>query len=158
MKTYREFSPTSFDTRGLGLPENQDWLVGPCGTNRDADVLTQANWKALNNELDKIDPDLLDHEVHRFGHWANGWFEIVIIRPNSKCVEFALECESGLANYPVLCENTLADLELESALDWWVIMSLKERVELCSKLDVNIFLARRKEPPTRCLEWLIDNI
>lgn len=85
MKSFKDWAPTGFDTRGLGLPEKQEWFVCEFGQNRDSDLVTIQKFSALVRRLDKIDPDRNDHEVHRFGHWACGWFEIVIVRPDSEC-------------------------------------------------------------------------
>ena len=113
MMTYSEFRPTAFDARGLGLDDRQDWLVGPVSQTRDSEALERANFKVAMEELDRVDPEGDDHELHRFGHWGPGWFEIVIIRPDTDCHREAIDMEAALADYPVLCEHTWSEMELE---------------------------------------------
>lgn len=113
LKTYREFRPTAFDARGLGCEDRQTWLVGPCSRTRDSGTLERANFDALVQSLEAIDPDGTDHEVHRFGHWGPGWFEIVLVRPDSKAHEEAAECACALENYPVLSDDLYSQYESE---------------------------------------------
>lgn len=113
MKLYREFAPSTFDEKGLCLPERQDWFVHPCGTNRDADALTRSNWRVAERALTLTDPAGEDYETHRFGHWACGWFEIVIVRPGSDCAALAAAHEKRLAEYPILDELDYSALEAE---------------------------------------------
>lgn len=115
MKTYRNWSPTSFDTSGLNLDDRQDWLVAPCGTNRDADVLTESNY---HTQLTRFG-DGNDHEVHRFHHWACGWFEIVLVRPGSDAHWIADALEARLTDYPILDENDHSEREYEAACETW---------------------------------------
>jgi len=119
MKRYAEFKPTGFDCKGLGLDDQQDWLVHPCGTNRDANALTRSNFEVSVRDLEKLDPDGNDHEVHRFGHWACGWFEIIIVRPETPCAADAESTEAGLADYPVCCDSHFSETEEQEALKTW---------------------------------------
>jgi len=116
MQTYSQFRPTGFDARGLSLPDQQNWLVAPCGRNRDSDALTESNFrcclKALGGESDTV-------EVHRFGHWACGWLEIIIVQPGSDAERIANEIESSLADYPVLDDMDFSELENEQANEVW---------------------------------------
>jgi hypothetical protein len=115
LPTYRTWKPTGFDTPGLGLEERQDWLVGPCSRNRDSEALTRSNWDVFERELDAVDPT--GYEVHRFGHWANGWFEIVLVKPDSKAYERACELACFLADYPILDESHYSNLLCEEGID-----------------------------------------
>jgi len=98
MQTYREFRPTGFDVAGLGCDDRQDWLVGPCSITRDSGILDLSNWHSMIADFERIDPDGEDHEIHSFGHWACGWFEIMLIRPNSAVAQSAEEIEGALEN------------------------------------------------------------
>src|SRR5690349_11232303 len=106
MKPYREFRPTGFDPRGLALDDQQDWLVLPCTRNRDSDCLTESNFDAA---LKQLGGESDDCEVHRFRHWACGWFEIIIVRPGSAAEKEAHEIEAALDDYPVLDEMDLSE-------------------------------------------------
>jgi hypothetical protein len=117
MKTYSEFQPTAFDPKGLGCRDMQDWLVAPCSVNRDSGPRTQSNWacqlKALGGETD-------DCQVHRFGHWGPGWFEIVLINPaRTDLVAIADSLESFLADYPVLDDEDCSQREHDDYVESW---------------------------------------
>ena len=158
MRPYSEFQPTGFDRKGAFLygedEENgnrQTWLVAPCGTNRDAEALTRSNWRGQLAELRRIDPKRDDHEVHRFGHWGPGWFELVLIRPASKCADLCEELERALANYPVLDDEDFSREEDEEAQELWRHSSVADRLHYIGRCGadpkVSMFAARRDELP-----------
>lgn len=132
MNTYKTFRPTSFDHAGICLPDNQDWLVAPVGRNRDSDCLAESNFgtfvKAMGGESENV-------QIHRFGHWANGWFEIVLINPAMpELVKLAQELEGSLENYPVLDENDFSEREHNEANEIWKnCYREKERIEYIRK-------------------------
>jgi hypothetical protein len=106
LKRYKDWSPTSHDTKGLGLDgENgrQDWYVAPVIRTRDSGPLQASNFFAAEARLAKEGP--LDYEVHRFGHWVNGWFEIILIRPGTACAAAGQALADCLADYPILDEE-----------------------------------------------------
>lgn len=117
MKPYSEFRPTSFDCRGLALPDQQNWLVAPCGTNRDADALTRSNF---NSFLKALGGESATVQVHRFGHWGPGWFEIILIDPADVArVKLAEEIEAALQDYPIVSEEDFSREETEEANEVW---------------------------------------
>lgn len=116
--TYANYRPTGFDIKGLGLDDRQDWLVAPCGRNRDSEALDESNFAAmvtmLGGESDTV-------EVHRFGHWACGWYEICLVHPDRE--SDLDEIAGALENYPVLDDEDLSRREheeYESAWDSWL--------------------------------------
>lgn len=145
MITYREFRPTGFDCAGLGLEEQQDWYVCPCGINRDSGILAEANWIAQKEILEKFDSD--DWELHRFGHWANGWFEIIIVRPDSAAYNEMYSVESALSYYPVLDDSKFSELEYEAKCKMWRSATPKERREWLERSGLSKKLAYRKTLP-----------
>lgn len=132
MKTYKTFRPTSFDRAGICLPDNQEWLVAPVSRNRDSNCLSESNFaafvKAMGGESENV-------QVHRFGHWANGWFEIVLINPALPgLVKQAEELEGALENYPVLDEGDFSEREQDEAnATWRNCYTEKERIEYIRK-------------------------
>ncbi len=116
MNTYATFRPTAFDPAGLALDDRQDWLVAPCGRTRDSGPLELSNFdaalKAMGGEGDDV-------EVHRFGHWGPGWFEIVIVRPDSHAATVAQDMETALENYPVLDDEDFSRREWEDYESGW---------------------------------------
>jgi hypothetical protein len=162
MKRYKEFRPSTFDVAGLNLPDRQNWLVAPVTINRDSDLLEESNWNVVVKDLRLSDDNQeeSDVEIHRFRHWACGWFEICLVRPGSKAEEKAREWESALAEYPIACENDYSERENEAVCKYWAECSIKERMAIIkdSRSEVSIFAARRKDLPCDLYETVRDII
>lgn len=149
MQTYKNYRPTACDIAGLGCEDRQDWFVAPCSITRDSGPLERSNWRVLNKDFDSIDPDGTDHETHRFGHWACGWFEIILVRPDSACAKSAESWEAALSDYPIACEHDFSEEEEEEANEVWRnCYNLRERVRLCAENRVSIFAARHDYYPS----------
>lgn len=121
-RTYREFQPTGFDSRANfiaydseAIDSIQSWLVGPSRT-RDSDCLEESNFavilKDLGGEGDNV-------QVHRFGHWACGWYELILIRPETPEAASWAEWEGALANYPVASDEDFSEREGVAADETW---------------------------------------
>lgn len=136
MQAYKDFRPTGFDPRGISLPDQQNWLVLPCGQNRDSNALDRSNFECALEELGG-ESDAV--EIHRFGHWACGWFEIIIVDPASEKAAIAFEIEAALENYPVLNEEHFSELEYSEVSDYWARMSVRDRIEYLARADLSIF-------------------
>lgn len=108
---YKDWAPTQFDTKGLGMPDRQDWLVCPVMHTRDSGPLDESNFhstlKSLGGESDAV-------EVHRFGHWGPGWFEVILVSPDGPIKDLG-EIVCSLADYPVLDEHDFSVREQEAA-------------------------------------------
>lgn len=111
---YKDWAPSAHDCKGLNLPDQQDWLVLPTTRNRDSGPLDMSNFIAALAELG-YESDTV--EVHRFGHWACGWFEIILAAPSRRAEVEALA--ERLDNYPVLDEDDLGQRELDAAWESW---------------------------------------
>lgn len=146
---YGEWRPTSFDSRGLGLPERQDWRVLPAMLTRDSGVLARSNFRVACTSLATVDPDGEHHERHTFGHWGPGWIEIIVVNPNAPdaVITEAGGIAASLESYPVLSESDYSELEWATAADTWCGMSTRERIEVCARYRVSIFAARRDDVP-----------
>lgn len=148
MNTYRTFQPTGFDVKGLNAESRGigDFLVLPCGQNRDSGQLEQSNFavalEMLGGESDTV-------QVHRFGHWACGWFELLLVDPTDTAhVAIAEDIEASLADYPVLNDEDFSNREYEAAAKYWEQMSVRARVQwLERERDISVFAARRDELP-----------
>lgn len=93
-----------------GSFERADWVVS-VGRNRDSDTLAESNFSVA---LERLGGESKNVEVCRFGHWACGWFELIMINPKSlKHVKIALEIHESLERYPVLDEFDYFDRENE---------------------------------------------
>lgn len=114
MIKYSDYSPTSFDSKGLVLDDQQDWLVLGLIKTRDSDCLDNSNFDCALNELGG-ESDVV--EVHRFGHWGSGWFEIILIDPQAEYkIKIAEDIERSLANDPILDGELYSELEYKKTL------------------------------------------
>lgn len=141
---YSAWRPTVFDTHGRGLPERQDWFVVPVIQTRDSNTLEESNFaaalQALGGESSLV-------EVHRFGHWGPGWFEIILVAPHAPQVSIAEDIDRALANYPVLDDMDYSERQLIRATEIWQHSSLSSRIQFCRRYDVSIFASRRDDLP-----------
>lgn len=117
MEPYKQHQPTGFDRAGAFLPDRQDWLVAPVTQTRDSGPIDESNFhsflKGLGGESDDV-------EVHRFGHWACGWYEIILVDAKaSAIVALAQEMEDTLEGYPVLDEQDLSERESKAEQEGW---------------------------------------
>ena len=118
-KRYGEHSPTPFD-RNIniddGETERSQWFIMPVTQNRDSQCLDQSNFaaflKGLGGESESV-------EVHRFGHWGPGWYEIIIVHPDSPVLDEAYDMARALEDYPVLDEEDNGRRESEEAEETW---------------------------------------
>ena len=125
MQTYASFSPTGFDHHINFEDSRESWLI-LLSQNRDSDCLTRSNFtcalEALGGESETV-------EVHRFGHWGCGWFELILVDPNSPQAQIAQDIENALSDYPVLNEEHFSELEeLEALQVWQNCYSPKDRI------------------------------
>lgn len=83
---------------------------------RDSEILTESNWicalKELGGEGDNV-------EIHRFGHWAFGWWEALCVHKGSDQEKTAQEIENSLEDYPVLNEEHFSEMETDEANRTW---------------------------------------
>lgn len=116
MLRYNEYRPTQFDTAGAFLGDRGNWLVVPVIQTRDSGPLELSNFtaalKMLGGEGDNV-------EVHRFGHWGPGWFEIIIVRPETAEAETAADIERSLEDYPLLDDSDFSEREFQDYQDSW---------------------------------------
>ncbi len=151
IKQYKDWAPLQFDPKGLNLSNQQDWLVAPVIWTRDSGALEESNFrvvlKALDGESNMV-------EVHRFGHWGPGWFEIILCHPS---LREALEYwQIALENYPIADEMDFNKLKHERAQDAWADMNLRERIEACSRNRISILAARHEWYPADLQSYLGD--
>lgn len=113
-----EHTPTAFDHSAAQFFDSEDprrnWLVVPVGQNRDSRELETSNFAAA---LEILGGESETVEVHRFGHWACGWYEIIIVDPSREAEVEAIE--NRLENYPVLDEDDFSNREHEAYLEDW---------------------------------------
>ena len=87
-----------------GEMEHADWVV-VIGRNRDSEVLEESNFASA---LEQLGGESKNVEIHRFGHWGCGWFELLMVNPKHlKSLRVAYNIHKSLEHYPVLVENLL---------------------------------------------------
>jgi hypothetical protein len=138
---YGDFRPTGFDQH-IALDDREDWIVVPCMRIRDSGTLDESNFasalESLGGESDTI-------EVHRFGHWGPGWFEIILAHPSRKSE--VDDIEAALESYPVLDEEDLSERECEAEDAAWSDYGARDiRRKLCETFSLSESTA----------EWLTD--
>lgn len=139
MKRYSEFRPTSLDGH-IPVEDREDWFVAPVARNRDSGTLDLSNFESA---LEMLGGEGVSVEVHRFGHWAHGWFEIILVHPHlAGQVE---EIEATLEYYPVLDDEDYSRREWEEDLDSWDSWGRREVLAALAK-DFGLSEATR--------EWL----
>ena len=153
MQAYRDYRPTVFDVRGLAGESHgiSEYLVAPVMRTRDSDALEESNFAVALNMLGGESGDV---EVHRFGHWGPGWFEIILVRPGTSAAAIAADIEDRLEDYPVLDETDWSEREYSEACERWDGMSTSERIEYCARAGVSIFAARHDEIPDGVYEYI----
>lgn len=149
---YRDFAPTPFDHKGAFLDdEKQNWLLVPVSRTRDSGILSNSNFETAEKMLDDIDPERESFESHSFGHWGPGWFEILIVAPNSRAAAIAQEIGDALENYPVLSDDDYSKREWEGTIESWNASRLDDRIEACRNAGISIFAARHDDiVPSEC--------
>lgn len=169
--TVQEWSPTGFD-HSIGafsrLDEYQHWLVLPFIQTRDSQPYERANYDAVVEALDGActkhwwfwwqgqqvegEPDYSnDYQEHRFGHWGPGWYDVIIVKPDTEAAREAQSITDAFENYPCVDEEKLSEYEWEEAEEYWGSMSIGDRIEVIASgkygIEANIFAARRDELP-----------
>lgn len=112
------------------------------GQHRDSDALDRSNWEVITTDLEERfgeeDPvpaydtktwALGEWEVtsgwhiERFGHWAVGWVEYLVVDVNTPAFEAMVEWREKLDGYPVADDDHFSELEwseLHEHAEWMV--------------------------------------
>lgn len=151
MIRYAEYSPSGFDGRGAfshnigdDSTPGEDWMV-VIGRNRDSGILDRHNWE----EACRILPEGDDVQIHRFGHWACGWLEVLLVRPGTDAAATGEKIGARLEDYPILNEDRYSEMEWDETCKAWEGASLRERIRLCADAGVSILAARH--------DWIPDS-
>lgn len=153
LERYGDSRPTPFDTPGLmarsmghgqkatGEDDDTDrsqWLIVPVSRTRDSGPLDESNFASAEKLLEAADPSGDDHENHRFGHWGPGWFEMLIVRPDTKAHRAAQEIAASLENYPVLDDDDLSEREMDEENESWEAWARRDIVlEMAKMADLD---------------------
>ncbi len=77
-----------------------NWDTAPYGMSGLSDPLTCANFDAMLNQFDTIDPYGRDWETVVFKHWHVGEYEVAFVRPGSKVAERAAILREEAIKFP----------------------------------------------------------
>ncbi len=116
IQTYREFRPTGFDQCGVGPDAIQDMLVAPVSRSRDSGVPAESNWEVVTGG---ISAQIEGCQVHRFGHWACGWFELFLVPPSPEARDLLERWEGLLEDYPIASEEHYSNACVEAEVEAW---------------------------------------
>ena len=133
---YQKHSPTIFDSN-IALDDYRDsWAIMPVSRTRDSGCLDNSNF---NNFLEGLGGEDDTVEVHRFGHWEPGWYEIIIVDPlDDDVIKLAYDMVAALQDYPVLDEDDLSKREYEEAQESWencYRSDVERDIESCLDID-----------------------
>lgn len=127
---------------------------------RDSDALDRSNWQAARERLakaaglDTIPADDSAQPVYdwRASHWACGWIEYLMVRPDAPeaVLAEAQAIADELADYPILDEDAFSELEWQECADYWASLPVRERADMIRRYcpGVSVFTARRDEIPS----------
>ena len=149
--------PTGFDSDrnfdGDSDHLRDHYFLAPVSTSRDADILTRSNWEVVTDDILKVATHD-DTEICRFGHWACGWYEQLLIhKSDTEALKVAEEWCCFLSDYPVADDEHHSELQWNEAAEYWERMDVKERLEVLEQTvnrwenRVSIFVTRRDELP-----------
>jgi hypothetical protein len=126
MQRYADFRPTGFDAPGAFLPDQGEWLVVPVSRTRDSGPFDESNFAAA---VERLGGEGEDVEIHRFGHWGPGWFELILVRPGTDAAAEAERIEEALENYPLLNEEDFSAREWEAYGESWELWGARGFVD-----------------------------
>lgn len=119
MKLYKDWAPTSHDAKGL-RPNCEDGDVSNWGVvltkTRDSGLLEAHNFDTVCLSLKEDDSE---YKVLRFGHWACGWFEVLLVKPDTQAWKIASRALDSLSEYPILDEDTYMSAVHTEANETW---------------------------------------
>lgn len=144
MTRYKDYAPTGMDARGLNGERHgiAEWFVLPVMRSPDSGIADESNFDAALRELGGESDTV---QVHRFGHWGCGWYELILVHPDRESA--GEEIEASLENYPILDEHDHSEREWATKAEYWERASIRERVELCQRARCSVFAARHDEMP-----------
>ena len=118
---YKDYQPSALDSKNNYISWDQeaeknlaDWLIAPVIKTRDADLLEQSNF---DTALDLLGGESDNVQIHNFGHWACGHYDIILVKPDTDQAKIAQEIYERLQNYAILDETHFSELEHEQTLD-----------------------------------------
>lgn len=117
--------------------ERGDWLA-VLGQSRDSDTIERSNFRVAVARLESINPDC--YAVESESHCLVGWVETLLVDPtNAAAVAEAEAIRDSLAQYPILCEDDLSELETEELGEAWEAWGRRDAIEQTRKALAEVF-------------------
>lgn len=115
---------------------------------RDSGILDQSNYDICLSMVCGLE----GIEFHRFRHWAHGYVNSILVRPDAPS-DTVKVCEE--------IDRRLTEREWDFVAERWNAMALRDRIHYCANSYVSIFAARRNyedlEPDTDT-SYLFDRL
>lgn len=151
--TYSEHRPTVHDNH-IAIEDRENWLILDLQQNRDSGPTERSNFRSalaiLGGESNTV-------EVHRFGYWACGWYEIIIVDPTDVAsVAHFDEITTQMENYPILDEMDAGNEAFEEfAESWndWGWYDLRDLIKEAFELSENTADRLDDIEPAQMSDW-----
>ena len=90
--------------------DRPDWLVTLAQT-RDSDQVERSNWRYITGQVMELYPH--DTAIESMSHWAVGWVEYFLVRPDSPAVQMMSDWQELLKVYPIADDTDYELLVIE---------------------------------------------
>jgi hypothetical protein len=119
LERYGSHRPTPMDSH-IRVDHIEDWFLAPVSRTRDSGIVEESNFQAAVGLLEEgcgREGAENGWEIHRFGHWGPGCYEIIVVKPGSKAQKVAEDMAKALENYPVLSDDDVSAREYEATIE-----------------------------------------
>lgn len=109
-------NPSGFDSFSnyLGeIPEENLYCI--LTRNRDSDILSESNFQCA---LARLGGESEDVVIHRFGHWACGWWEALSVKMGTEAYKEAMKIAAELEGYPLLDDEDYSQRQYDAHCSW----------------------------------------
>ena len=144
---------------------------------RDSSILEDVNYSRILEDLEGINQqsgypyhrkiedaatvfEAFDVYDFRARHWACGWVEYLMVKPEAPddVLIASAEIVSALADYPIYDEDAYSKKQWEAVTEHWTHMGTDERVQYCQDVWVSVFAARHDDVPEAVGNQLLQEI
>lgn len=117
MQTLRDLRRNAIAVaRETGWHRPTGYGLGPVGQHRDSDILERSNFAVILADLQAVDDRVT---VVRWGHWAVGWVEELLVPLTLPVASRVAEWRKQLAGYPIADEDDYSEREREAIGGAW---------------------------------------
>lgn len=127
---------------------------------RDSDIIAQSNFESAVRMLTEVDPDSENFTICRFGHWAVGWMESIMVPINAPYEIIGL-CEdivNSINQYPILDRDHHSEMKHDYIVGYWQTLDSEERAQILRDNGENGKRWRSNYPVGAAYDYLWDII